>query len=41
MNFDTFEIRQERFIALEEIFPTFGEVENLDSIQSDGSHGTN
>lgn len=26
MNFDAFEIRQERFVALEEIFPTYGEV---------------
>lgn len=26
MNFDAFEISQERFVALEEIFPTYGEV---------------
>ncbi|PAE31237.1 hypothetical protein CHI06_29050, partial [Bacillus sp. 7884-1] len=26
MDFDAFEIRQERFVALEEIFPTYGEV---------------
>ena len=26
VDFDEFEIRQERFVALEEIFPEFGEI---------------